>query len=73
MEHFFPRIQLDTYAQMHTRAKLLGGDEDVDHTQTIGGIQSNYWEGFFPPIPPPPPPPPGFGTPGLRCTKIPSK
>ena len=46
---FFPRIQVDTYAQMHTRVKLLGGDVDVDHTQTIGGIQSNYW-GIYPPI-----------------------
>ena len=25
MEHFFPQIQVDTYAQMHTRAKLLWG------------------------------------------------
>ena len=22
---FFPQIQVDTYAQMHTRVKLLGG------------------------------------------------
>ena len=42
VEHFFPRIPVDTYAQMHTRVKSLGGDADVDHTQTIGGIQSNY-------------------------------
>ena len=25
MEQFFPRIQVDTYAQMHTKVKLLGG------------------------------------------------
>ena len=25
MKHFFPRIQVDTYAQMHTRVKLLEG------------------------------------------------
>ena len=25
IEHFFPVIQVDTYAQMHTRVKLLGG------------------------------------------------
>ena len=36
---FFPRIQVDTCAQMHTRVKLIGGDADVDHAQTIGGIQ----------------------------------
>ena len=34
MEHFFPRIQVDTYAQMHTRVKLLGGG----YSQIIGGI-----------------------------------
>ena len=40
MEHFFPRIQVDTYAQMYTKVKLKHqrGDADVDHTQTIGGI-----------------------------------
>ena len=43
MEHSFPRIQVHTYAQMHTGVKLLRGMQDVDHTQTIGGIQSNYW------------------------------
>ena len=37
MEHFFSRIQVDSYAQMYTRVKLLGGDADVDHTQTIRG------------------------------------
>ena len=30
--------------------KLLGGDADVDHTQIIGGIQSNYWGIYPPPI-----------------------
>ena len=34
----FSRIQVDTYAQMHTKVKLWGGNADVDHTQTIGGI-----------------------------------
>ena len=34
---FFPRIQVDTYAQLHIRVKLLRGKQDVDHTQTIGG------------------------------------
>ena len=41
MKHFFPRIQVNTYTQMYTRVKLLG-DADVDHTQTIEGVQSNY-------------------------------
>ena len=48
MEHFFPRIQVDTYAQIHmqmqTILKQLGG-----YSQTIGG--------YIPLIPP------GFGTP----------
>ena len=25
MKHFFPRIQVETCAQMHTRVKLFGG------------------------------------------------
>ena len=55
MEHFFPRIQVDTYPQMHTRVKLLG-DADVDHTQTIGGDTVKLLGGYIPS-------PPGFGTP----------
>ena len=39
MKHFFRRIQVDTYAQMHTRVKLLGGMQDVDHTQTIAVLE----------------------------------
>ena len=50
MEHFFSRVLVDTYTQMHTRAKLLGRDADVDHTQTIGENISPH------------PPLPGFGT-----------
>ena len=63
MEHFFPRIQVDTCVQMFTRVKLLRGDADVDHTQTIGGIQSNYWGGYIPPSPL------GFGTPAYSKLK----
>ena len=48
---FFPRIQVDTYAQMHTRVKLLGRNADVDHTQTIEGY-SQIIGGIYPPIPP---------------------
>ena len=32
---------MDTYAHMQTRVKLLGGDADVDHTQTIGDDTSH--------------------------------
>ena len=28
----FSLIQVDTYSQMHTIVKLLGGNADVDHT-----------------------------------------
>ena len=34
---FFPRIQVDTYAQMHTRVKLLGGDT----VKLLGDISSH--------------------------------
>ena len=50
------RIQV---IQTQTGVKLLGGwDADVDHSQIIGGMQSNYWGIYLPH--PPPPPPPGF-------------
>ena len=49
---FSPRIQVDTYAQMHTRVKLLGGDADVDHTQTIGGDTAKLLGSIYPPISP---------------------
>ena len=61
IERFFPRIQMDSYAQMHTKVNLLGGYADVDHTQTIGGIEPNYWGGYIPH-------PPGFRHPCL-CSK----
>ena len=35
MEHFFPRIQVDTYVQMHITVKLLGGCRCRPY--------SNYW------------------------------
>ena len=43
---------MDTYAQMHTRVKLLGGDADVDHTQTIGGVAVKLLGGYILPSPP---------------------
>ena len=54
MNPFFLRIQVDTYAQMHTRVKLLGGggeDTDVDHTQTIRGDTVKLLGGYIPPTP----------------------
>ena len=29
----------------------INGDADVDHSQIIGGMQSNYWWGYIPPSP----------------------
>ena len=46
----FSRIQVDTYAQMHTRVKLLGGDADVDHTQAIGRDTVKLWGWIYLPI-----------------------
>ena len=39
---------MDTYAQMHTRVKLLG-DADVNHTQTIGEDTVKLLAGYIPP------------------------
>ena len=48
MEHFFsPNSSGHLLSDAHQR-QIIGGDADVDHTQTIGGIQSNYW-GIYPP------------------------
>ena len=55
---FFPQIQVDTYAQC-TQESNYWEDADVDHTQIIGGIQSNFWAGYIPP-------PPGFRHPWLN-------
>ena len=38
MTYYFSRIQVDTYAQMHTRVKLLGGCRCRPY--------SNYWGGY---------------------------
>ena len=33
---------------------IVGGDADVDHTQTIGGVTVKLLGGYIRPIPPPP-------------------
>ena len=43
MELFFPRIQVEICAQMHTRVKLLGGMQMLTILKLLGGIHSNYW------------------------------
>ena len=37
MEHFFPRIQVHTYAQMRTRVKLLEGMQMKTILKLLGG------------------------------------
>ena len=38
---FFPNSGGDLHSDAH-QSQIIGGDADVDHTQIIGGIQSNY-------------------------------
>ena len=62
MEHFFsPNLRRHLRSDAH-QSQIIRRDADVDHTQTIGGIQPNYW-GIYPPIPP------GFRYPCLRYYK----
>ena len=57
MEHFFsPNSSGDLRSDAH-QSQIIGGDAEVDHTQIIGGIQSNYCGGYIPP---------SFGTPGCN-------
>ena len=39
---YFPRIQVQTCAQMHTRVKLLEGMQMKTILKLMGGLQSNY-------------------------------
>ena len=43
------------------QSQIIGGDADVDHSQTIAGMQSNYWGDISSP---------GFGTPGYKYTSV---
>ena len=57
IEHFFSPI---SSGHLHSDAhpsQIIGGDADVDHTQTIGGDTAKLLVGYIPPSPP------GFGTP----------
>ena len=57
MEHFFPRIQMETCAQMHTGVKFLEGMQRKTTLKLLGGY-SQITRGNIPP--------PGFGTPALN-------
>ena len=52
MEHFFPRFQVKTFAQMHTRFKLLGGMLMKTILKLLGGDTVKLLGGYIPPIPP---------------------
>ena len=55
--HFFsPNSSRDLRSDAH-QSQIIGGELDENHTQIVGGIQSNYWGDISPP---------GFGTPGCR-------
>ena len=56
MEHFFSPISGGDLRSDAHQSQIIGGDADVDHTQIIGGIESNYWGRYIPPSPL------GFGT-----------
>ena len=59
MEHFFPQIPVDFYAQMHIRVKLLGGMQMKTILKLLEVIQSNYS-----------PIPPGFRRPCLSSEVV---
>ena len=59
---FFPRIEVETCAQMHTRVKLLERMQMKTILKLLGGIQSNYWGNISPH-------PPGFGTPKSKLCR----
>ena len=67
MEHFFPQIQVKTKKRSSTRIEhffrqiytlrstpiqIIGGDADVDHSQTIGRDTAKLLGEIYPPIPP---------------------
>ena len=60
MEHFFsPNSSGHLRSDAHQN-QIIGGDANVDHTQTIGGDTVKLLGGYIPP-------PPGFGTPDFSC------
>ena len=56
---FSPKSSGDLRLDAH-QTQIIGGDADEDHTQVIGGIQSNYWGDISTP---------GFGTPVTAIRK----
>ena len=54
---FFPNSGGDLRSDAN-QSQIIGGDADEDHSQIIGGMQSNYWN------------PPGFRHPRLLYCRI---
>ena len=48
MEHFFPEFKWIPSSDAHY-SQIIGGDADVDHTQTIGGHTAKLLGGYIPP------------------------
>ena len=48
MKHFFPKIQVDNLRSDAHQSQIIGGDADVDHTQTIGDTVKSFG-GIYPP------------------------
>ena len=49
MEDFFSTNSSGDLHSDACQSQIIGGDADEDHTQIIGGIQSNYCWGIYPP------------------------
>ena len=60
MEQFFSPNSSEHLRSDALQSQSIGGDADVDHTQTIGGDRAKLL-GDISPIPP------GFGTPGWQA------
>ena len=43
MEHLFSLNSSGHLRSDAHQSQIIGGDADVDHTQTMGGLQSNFW------------------------------
>ena len=60
MEHFFSPNSSEHLCSDTHQSQIIGGDADVNHTQTIGGDTVKLLGGYIPHITP------GFGTPAIK-------
>ena len=47
---FSPNSSRNLRSDAH-QSQIIGGDAGEDHTQIVGWIKSNTWEGYIPPYP----------------------